>query len=315
MGAATGAPAPHIPVLYQAVLDGILTRPGGRYIDGTLGAGGHAAGILAAAAPGGEVLGLDVDPGAIGLAKARLILYDRRLHTARASFDTMAEHAAALGWQAVDGILLDLGLSSMQVDDPRRGFSFREEGPLDMRFDPEGLVTAADLVNGLAEEELADLITEMGEEPRARLIARAIVRGRPIRSTRVLADVVARSSGYHHGRTDPATRTFQALRIAVNDELGRLSRALEAAVRLLKPGGRLVVIAFHSLEDRRVKQFFQRESRDCVCPPQQPVCTCGHIASLRLVTRRPIRPDEQEIQANPRARSARLRIAERIGVA
>lgn len=315
MGAATGAPAPHIPVLYQAVLDGILPRPDGRYIDGTLGAGGHAAGILEAAAPGGEVLGLDVDPGAIGLAKARLTLYDRRLHTARASFDTMAEHAAALGWQTVDAILLDLGLSSMQVDDPRRGFSFREEGPLDMRFDPEGLVTAADLVNGLAEDELADLITELGEEPRARLIARAIVQVRPIRSTRVLADVVARSSGYHHGRTDPATRTFQALRIAVNDELGRLTRALEAAVRLLNPGGRLVVIAFHSLEDRKVKQFFNRESRDCVCPPQQPVCTCGHTASLKLVTRRPIRPDEQEIQANPRARSARLRIAERIGVA
>ncbi len=315
MGAATGAPASHIPVLYQAVLDGILPRPGGRYIDGTLGAGGHAAGILASAAPGGEVLGLDVDPEAIGLAKARLILYERRLHTARASFDTMAEHAAALGWQTVDGILLDLGLSSMQVDDPRRGFSFREEGPLDMRFDPEGLVTAADLVNGLAEDELADLIAEMGEEPRARLIARAIVRFRPIQSTRVLAEVVARSSGYRHGRTDPATRTFQALRIAVNDELGRLTRGLEAAVRLLKPGGRLAVIAFHSLEDRRVKQYFQQESRDCVCPPQQPVCTCGHSASLRLVTRRPIRPDEREIQANPRARSARLRIAERVGVA
>jgi 16S rRNA (cytosine1402-N4)-methyltransferase len=315
MGAATGAPAPHTPVLYQAVLQGLRPRPGGRYIDGTLGAGGHAAGILQAAAPSGELLGLDLDPVGIGLAKARLSLYGRQLHTARASFDTMAEQAAALGWQYVDGILLDLGLSSMQVDDPRRGFSFREEGPLDMRFDPEGLVTAADLVNGLAEGELAALLAEFGEEPRARLVARAILRERPIQSTRTLAELVARSTGYRHSRIHPATRTFQALRIAVNDELGRLSRALEAAIGLLQPGGRLAVIAFHSLEDRRVKQFFQKESRDCICPPQQPVCTCGHTASLTLVTRRPVRPDEGEIQANPRARSARLRIAERVGVA
>ncbi len=315
MGAATGAPANHIPVLYQAVLDGLKPKPGGRYIDGTLGAGGHAAGILKAAAPDGEVLGLDLDPQAIGLAKARLSLYGRRLHAARASFDTMDDLAADLGWMHVDGVLLDLGLSSMQVDDPRRGFSFREEGPLDMRFDPEGSVTAGDLVNDLAEGELAELLVTLGEEPRARQVAKAIVRSRPIHSTGALADLVARATGYRHGRTHPATRTFQALRIAVNDELGRLSRGLEAANLLLNSGGRLAVIAFHSLEDREVKKFFQRESRDCVCPPGQPVCTCGHVASLRVLTRHPIRPDAQEIAANPRSRSARLRIAERVGLA
>ncbi len=315
MGAATGAPASHIPVLYQAVLEGLQPKPGGRYIDGTLGAGGHAAGILHASAPDGELLGLDLDPQAIGLAIARLRLYGGRFHAARASFDMMARQAAALKWTYVDGILLDLGLSSMQVDDPRRGFSFREDGPLDMRFDPEGPMTAADLVNGLAEGELAELLAKWGEEPRARQVARAIVQARPIQTTRELADLVARRSGYRRGRTHPATRTFQALGNALNDGIGALARALDAAVPLLRNGGRLAVIAFHSLEDREVKRFMQRESRDCICPPGQPICTCGHRASLRALTRQPIRPEGQEIAANPRSRSARLRIAERVGLA
>jgi 16S rRNA (cytosine1402-N4)-methyltransferase len=233
------------------------------------------------------------------------------VHLVRASYVTLAGQLAALEWKTVDGILLDLGASSMQFDTPERGFSFLADGPLDMRFDPANPLTAAEIVNTWPEEELAEVIFRCGEERAARRIARAIVHARPIPGTRELAAVVEKVLGRrsaHH----PATQTFQALRITVNDELGAVANVLPQAVRVLSPGGRLAVIAFHSLEDRIVKEYFRRESKDCLCPPRQPVCTCGHKASLKEVNRSPITPAEDEVRRNPRARSARLRIAEKL---
>jgi 16S rRNA (cytosine1402-N4)-methyltransferase len=281
-------------------------------VDGTSGAGGHAWGILEASGPDGRLLGLDVDPQALALAAGRLAPYGERVKLAHASYTAMDEQLAALGWGQVDGILLDLGVSSMQLDQPERGFSFKEDAPLDMRFDPTTGPTAADLVNSVAEGDLADLLYTYGEERKSRQIARAIVQARPLHTTQELARVVRRAMGPSRGRIDPSTRTFQALRIAVNHELESVETMLPLAVKRLAPGGRLAVIAFHSLEDRLVKQFFHKESRDCICPPGQPVCTCGHHASLRLITRRPIQAGEAEVQQNPRARSARLRVVEKI---
>lgn len=281
-------------------------------MDGTSGAGGHAWGILEASGPDGRLLGLDVDPQALALAAGRLAPYGERVKLAHASYTAMDEQLAALGWGQVDGILLDLGVSSMQLDQPERGFSFKEDAPLDMRFDPTTGPTAADLVNSVAEGDLADLLYTYGEERKSRQIARAIVQARPLHTTQELARVVRRAMGPSRGRIDPSTRTFQALRIAVNHELESVETMLPLAVKRLAPGGRLAVIAFHSLEDRLVKQFFHKESRDCICPPGQPVCTCGHHASLRLITRRPIQAGEAEVQQNPRARSARLRVVEKI---
>lgn len=224
----------------------------------------------------------------------------------------MSQQIVDLGWSQVDGVLLDLGVSSMQLDDKDRGFSFLGEAPLDMRFNPEGLVTAADLINGLPEKELADLIYRYGEERKSRQIARVIVENRPLYTTTELAGLISRVVKRGKDDIHPATRTFQALRIVTNDELRNLEAVLPQAVESLTPGGRLAVIAFHSLEDRIVKDFLRRESQDCICPPKQPLCTCGHKATIRQVTRRPIRPEETEITINPRARSSRLRIAEKI---
>ncbi len=304
--------APHIPVLYQQVLDAVQAAAGGRYLDGTVGAGGHAAGILERSSPDGQLLGLDLDPDALQLAGERLAAYGERVHLRRASYDEMVQQANEIGWSEVQGVLLDLGLSSMQLEDPERGFSFQREGPLDMRFGPDVGRTAAELVNELKETELAELIADYGEERRARRVARAIVEARPLHTTGQLAEVVAQAVGRRSARIHPATRTFQALRIAVNDELNMLRRGLQAAIELLVPGGRLAVIAFHSLEDRIVKRTFRRESQNCICPPEQPVCTCDHEARLVRVSRGVITPDEEEIERNPRARSARLRIAERL---
>lgn len=302
----------HAPVLYQQALTALAPRAGGRYIDGTLGGGGHARGILETSSPDGKLLGLDRDPGALAAAAGRLAPFGSRVHLSLSPYAGMAEQAAALGWDSVDGVLLDLGLSSLQLDDPTRGFSLRLEGPLDMRFDPTQPLTAAEVVNGWSEDDLAGVLRQFGEVPRARSVARAIVRSRPIRTTTELARVVAGAAGRSRSGIHPATQAFQALRIAVNDELQELSLGLEAAIGLLAEGGRLVVIAFHSLEDRLVKQFLRREASDCVCPPRQPVCTCGHVATIRLIDRRPLRPSQAETAANPRARSARLRSAERI---
>lgn len=311
-GAHTGF---HTPVLYQRVLTALRLRADGRYIDGTIGAGGHSAGILENSSPNGQVLGLDRDPAALAQAKSRLAHFGNRLHLRNGSFAEVAEHAAWLGWTTVDGLLLDLGLSSMQLNDPARGFSFLREGPLDMRFDPTQPTTAGDLVNYLPEDELEDLIFRFGEEPRASQVAREVVRNRPLHTTLELAEVITRAVGRSRRRIHPATRTFQALRIEVNGELKALEVGLTQAVDLMDSGGRLLVISFHSLEDRIVKQYFRQESKDCICPDRQPICTCGHRARLRLLTRKPIRPDVSEVRANPRARSARLRIAERLELA
>lgn len=304
----------HQPVLYHDIILALHPKSGGRYVDGTLGAGGHAAGILTASSPDGLLLGLDVDPQALELARQRLAPFGERACLIQASYTTLADQLVALGWPAVDGILLDLGASSMQFDTPGRGFSFQADGPLDMRFDPSNPITAADLVNDLPEAELAGLIYRYGEEPAARRIAQAIVRARPVTGTQALAEVIVKVSGRKRGHIHPATRTFQALRIAVNEELKAIEVVLPQAVQALKPGGRLAIIAFHSLEDRLVKEFYRHESRDCICPPRQPVCICGHKASIREVTRRPVQPAAEEIQQNPRARSAKLRVAEKLPV-
>lgn len=300
----------HVPVLLEAVL--ALLPPAPRMIDGTLGAGGHTRALLDAGA--GVVLGLDVDPNALALARAALQAYGDRAQIVHASYARMAEAARSLGWDSVGGILLDLGVSSMQLDTAERGFAFMKDGPLDMRFDPQGdRPTAADIVNLWDEAELADLFFRYGEDPQSRRLARAVAAGRPYATTRQLAQVIESALPRRPGdRIHPATRVFQALRLAVNDELGVIERALPQAVSLLEPGGRLAVISFHSLEDRIVKQFFKQESTDCLCPPRTPVCVCGHTASLTLVTRRPVVAADAEIHDNPRSRSAKLRVVEKI---
>lgn len=281
-------------------------------MDGTVGAGGHAYGILLSSQPDGLLLGLDVDPQALALARERLAEFNGRAKLFHASYTTLLGQLAALNWERVDGILLDLGLSSMQLDTQSRGFSFQSEAPLDMRFNPDQETSAAQLVNSLEESALADILYRYGEEHRSRQVAKAIVNARPIKTTTQLAQVVSKVTGGGKSGIHPATRTFQALRIAVNGELEALEEVLPQTLEALKPTGRLAVISFHSLEDRMVKQFMRRESRDCICPPSQPVCTCGHKATLRVITKKPIRPQEAEIRSNPRSRSARLRIAERI---
>ena len=305
------AQAPHLPVLYKTIITALHPRSPGRYIDGTLGAAGHAAGILAGAVPEGELLGLDLDPQALAIARETLAPFGGRAHIVQASYTTMKDEAAKLGWDAVDGIVLDFGVSSMQLDTPERGFSFLSDGPLDMRFSPNAALSAADLVNSFSEEELADIIFRYGEDRLARRIARSIVGNRPIHTTGQLADLIQKSIGRPE-RIHPATRTFQALRIAVNEELASIESVLPIAVSLLGLGGRLAVISFHSLENRIVKEYFRRESRDCICPPRQPICTCGHKAIITEVNRKPIEADEEETKENSRARSAKLRIVQKI---
>jgi 16S rRNA (cytosine1402-N4)-methyltransferase len=306
-----GGPGGHVPVLYEEVLAWIQPKPGGWYVDATLGAGGHAKGILISSHPDGRLLGMDADAGALSFASKVLEPFGDRVFLQSANFRQLGAVAAALGIREVDGILMDLGLSSRQLDNPGRGFSFSQDGPLDMRMDRDRGQTAADLINHLSEADLSDLLWQYGEERQARRIARAIIAERPLATTGQLADLVARTVGRRE-RIHPATRTFQALRIAVNDELDALSQALPQARDLLRPGGRLAVIAFHSLEDRLVKQFYRQEAKDCVCPPELPVCVCQHRATLRVLTSKPVRPTADEIARNPRSRSARLRVAERL---
>ena len=283
----------HTPVLYHSVLEYLAPHPGGHYIDATVGAGGHTAGIAEACAPDGRVLGLDADPQALAIAAGRLAEFGDRIVLRHMNFEHLRRVAEQSGFVPADGILADLGLSSMQLADTSRGFSFQSHGGLDMRFDPQDDTTAADLVNALPEAELANLIYQYGEEPASRRIARAIVYSRPIATADELAGIIERAVG-RHGRIHPATRTFQALRIRVNRELDRLELALPQMVPVLVVGGRAAIITFHSLEDRIVKNYIRSDP------------------SLRVLTKHPVRPSRTEMIENPRSRSAKLRVAERI---
>jgi 16S rRNA (cytosine1402-N4)-methyltransferase len=307
----------HKPVLYKEIIHALEPHRGGRYVDGTLGAGGHARGMLEASAPDGQLLGLDVDPQALAIARETLAPHEHRIHLVQASYTTLSAQLKTLQWDGVDGIILDLGASSMQFDTAERGFSFQHDAPLDMRFGPQALQTAADIVNTWSETELADVIYEYGEERDSRKIARAIVRARPLHTTRELVAVVEavsprRGSFGKLRSVHPATRTFQALRIAVNDELASIKEVLPQAVAGLRPGGRLAVVSFHSLEDRIVKDFFREQSKDLVNPPYETLYEVERKAIIKEVNRKPIHPSEEETKNNSRARSAKLRIAEKM---
>jgi 16S rRNA (cytosine1402-N4)-methyltransferase len=303
----------HTSVLLDEAIRFLAVQPGGRYIDCTVGAGGHARAILQESSPGGLVLGLDADPHAIAFARGSLEDYGDAVQLVNENFRNLGRVAEEHNFTPVHGILFDLGISSMQLAEEERGFSFQSDAPLDMRFSASQLITAADIVNGYSQQDLANLIWEFGEERFSRRIASAIVRDRPLRTTMELATLIARVvPSARRSRINPATKTFQALRIAVNEELSALTAGLEQAIGLLGAGGRVVVISFHSLEDRIVKQYFQRESKDCICPPEQPTCTCGHRASLKIITKRPVSPSLAEVERNPRSRSAHLRAAERL---
>ncbi|OGO59026.1 MAG: 16S rRNA (cytosine(1402)-N(4))-methyltransferase [Chloroflexi bacterium RBG_16_72_14] len=308
----------HLPVMTDEVIGTLAPQPGSLQIDATVGGGGHTERILEAASPDGRVLGLDADEAAIARVAQRLARFGDRLVLRRANFRELAAVAPAAGFAAVDGMLFDLGLSSFQLADRERGFGFRTGGPLDMRFDASRGVPASELLATLDADELAALFRRYGEEPAAWRIARAIVAARataPVRTAEELAALVERVSPGNprlRRRIHAATRVFQALRIAVNEELDALEAGLAAAVDLLRPGGRLVVLSYHSLEDRIVKRFIAAERRGCTCPPEAPVCVCGRAPRLRLVTRPSLTPSDTEIDANPRARSARLRAAERL---
>ena len=317
--ASSGQPVTHVPVLADEVLAMLAPAAGSRQVDATLGGGGHAERILEATDPDGRLLGLDADEAAIARVRARLApRFGDRLRVRQANFRELATVAPEEGFDAVDGCLFDLGLSSFQLADDRRGFGIRTGGPLDMRFDPSRGVPASELLATLDQGELTALFRRYGEEPFAGRIARGIVESRrsaPIRMAEELATLVARvAPGRAPGRrrVHPATRVFQALRIAVNEELDALQAGLAAAVDLLRPGGRLVVLSYHSLEDRIVKRFLQAERRGCTCPPEVPVCVCGREPRLRLLAPKGLVPSPAEIVANPRARSARLRAAERM---
>lgn len=306
----------HRPVLYQEILNALQPKPGGHYIDCTLGAGGHSRGILEAITPDGELLAFDLDQTAIGIAAQTLAPFGDRVHLRHESYLKMQQAMQALGWEAVDGIVIDFGVSSMQLDQAERGFSFRKNGPLDMRFDVTRGISAADLLNQIDENQLAEILWKYGEESRSHKIAAAILANRPITTTMQLAQVIENAIGQPRKRgrrpIHPATKSFQAIRIAVNHELDAVEGVLPLAIQALAPGGILAVISFHSLEDRIVKHFFRDESKDCLCPPEQPICTCGHTATLKRMTKKPVIATDAEIQENPRARSAKLRIAKRL---
>jgi len=298
--------------MVEEVLQALAMQRGGRYVDCSVGGGGHAEAILEAASPGGLLLGVDADPKALQIAHSRLDRFGDAVLLVEGNFRDVQTICRSHGFAPVHGVLFDLGLSSLQLADEGRGFSFQVDAPLDMRFSPQQTLTAADIVNTYAEEALAYLLWRYGQEPHSRRIARRIVQERPLETTTQLAKAVEKAVGRGYRRLHSATRTFQALRIAVNQELENLSAALEGSRDLLGYSGRLVAISFHSLEDAIVKNFFRQESRDCICPPDVPACVCDHKASLKLVMRGAIRPTPAEVAANPRCRSARLRVAERL---
>jgi 16S rRNA (cytosine1402-N4)-methyltransferase len=309
----------HLPVLVDEVLASLALRAGSSIADCTVGGGGHAERLLEAVSPDGRLLGLDADAAAVREASRTLVRFGSRAVIRHANFSRLEEVARAEGLVPLDGVLFDLGLSSYQLADPRRGFAFTADAPPDMRFDETTGHSALELIDGSTERELAGILSTFGEERRAGRIAKAILAARASGRLVTAADLAAvvaaavPARGADVGRIHPATRTFQALRIAVNRELEALEQGLEAALAVLRPGGRLAVISYHSLEDRIVKRFLAREARDCLEDPLPPVCTCGHVARVRLVSRRVIRPGDAEVAHNRRARSARLRVAERTG--
>jgi 16S rRNA (cytosine1402-N4)-methyltransferase len=309
----------HVPVLLEETIAALAPRSGGRYVDATLGGGGHAEQILEKSSLSGLLLGIDLDPSALERARTRLSSFGDRVTLAHATFESLERIVRWEGFAPVDGIVLDLGLSSDQMDSPERGFGIRASGPLDMRFDNrQNRPSARTLVNSLSVAELSDILFRFGEESRARSIARAIVESRghqPILTTADLAAVVERAVGHQRGKTHPATKTFQALRIAVNGELTALQAVLPQCIEVLAEGGRLAVITFHSLEDRIVKHYFREEAATCVCPPGLPVCVCGKTARIRLITRHGVRASPSEFERNPRSRSATLRVAEKLPTA
>jgi 16S rRNA (cytosine1402-N4)-methyltransferase len=302
----------HKPVLLSQAVEVLQVQPGKRYVDCTLGSGGHASAILERLLPDGQLLGIDADPEAIDIAKARLANYTDSTIIVNDNFANLETICRENNFLPVHGILFDLGLSSIQLEVSERGFSFQHDGPLDMRFSPIQELTAADIVNNLPEDKLSQIIKTYGEEHHSKRIARCIIKNRPISSTLQLAGVVEKAIGSRRGKIHPATRTFMALRIAVNREFENLTTALKQTVNCLDDQGRLVVISYHSLEDRIVKQFMIRESKECICPPGTPICQCGHMPSLKIISKKAITPSLTEIKFNPRSRSAKLRVAERL---
>lgn len=311
----------HIPVLRDEVISYLAPKPGGKYLDGTLGMGGHTEAILKAAGEGAQVLGCDRDREAIALASQRLEPFEGRVHFAHSRFSQFETALADIGWDSLDGAMIDIGVSSLQIDDPERGFSFLEDGPLDMRMGTLGDgTTASSLVNRASLEKLKRIIGKYGEDPMGGRISRAIIDARekkPIETTLELAKIVEDAYPAKmraKARLHPATRTFQALRMEVNQELQELEGFLEAILPYLKPGARVAVISFHSLEDRIVKRFFREEAKGCLCPREQVICICGHKAQVKVLTRKPVTAGEEELERNSRSRSAKLRVAEKLPV-
>ena len=305
--------ARHTPVMVDEVLTALKVLPGRAYIDCTVGEGGHALAVLGAVEPAPRLLGIDLDTEALGTASRSLRAYGGRVALAHGNFADLQRLAEKHGFLPAEGVLFDLGISALHLETPERGFSFSRTGRLDMRFDTTQELTAHHMVNRRTEKELADVIFQFGEEPRSRRLARAIVQARPIETTIELANLIARTVGRSaKSRIHPATRTFQALRIAVNRELDNLRDGLEQAIAVLGSGGRLAAISYHSLEDRVVKEILRREEASCICPPRTPKCICGHEATVSVITRRVLRPSPQEVRINPRSRSARMRVAERL---
>jgi len=311
--ASTAVPVPsHIPVLLKEVIEGLQVHVAGSYIDCTVGLGGHTEAILENILPGGKLLGIDADTETLNITRERLSNYGKAVTLINDNFSNLEAICCKNNFQPVDGILFDLGVSSWQLNSPQRGFSFQNEAPLDMRFASEQGPTAAEIINTYSEQELVSVIKNYGEERYSRHIASLIIKNRPINTTSELARLVRHAIGHRQGKINPATKTFMALRIAVNHELDNLKIALDQVIKLLRSQGRLVVISYHSLEDRIVKQFMKREASDCICPPEAIVCRCGHTASLRLISKKVIKPSSLEIDNNPRSRSGKMRVAERL---
>ena len=313
---ANAAPA-HVSVLLEEVLHTLAPQPGEVFVDATLGAGGHAEALLARLQPGGLLFGIDQDPSALKLAGERLVGFGDAFQPLQGNFSQLAELLPEQARPITGGVLADIGVSSMQLDQGERGFSFMKAAPLDMRMSPLNPLTAAEVVNTYSETRLVQIFSEYGEEHMSKTLARRIVQTcaqSPFETTTQLAEFISAEYKSHgkHEKIHPATRVFQALRIEVNDELGHLQTFLESLPALLAPGARVAIISFHSLEDRIVKQFFQAESRDCICPPRLPVCQCGHVATFKVMKGKPLQASEAEIKRNPRSRSAKLRVATRL---